>query len=169
MSEGSSDDPYGQNQPPPGPPPPPPLYNAPPPSYGAPPPNYGPPGGYGAPQGYNAGSSSSDDTTWAMLSHLGYFAGIIIGPLAFIVALVIMLTKGKTSAYVREQSTEALNFQISAVIAGIVLFILSLIVPFLFLIFFLVAIGEIVLVIMAAVAANRGDHYRYPVCLRLVK
>lgn len=97
-----------------------------------------------------------------MLSHLGT---LIIG---FIAPLVIMLTKGKESAFVREQSVEALNFAITLAIVYVVSLILTLVVIG---IFTLIAafICHIVFAILASMAAYRGEHYRYPVNIRLVK
>ncbi len=97
-----------------------------------------------------------------MLSHLSIFVIGIIGP------LVIMLTRGKDSPYVREQAVEALNFHITLFIAYIVSFVLIFVVVG---IFTLIAtmIAGVVLAILASMAAYRGEHYRYPVNLRLVK
>jgi uncharacterized Tic20 family protein len=174
MDVGSSSTPYGEDSPPPGSGPPP-GHGAPPPGYGAPPPNYPPPGGYGpppggygpppgygAPGGYNAGAPTSDDRTWAMLCHLSFFVFGLLGP------LIVMLTKGKESAFVRDQAVEALNFHITVAIAAFVSAILILVIVGIFLIA-AVFIGAAVLTIMAAIAAYNGTAYRYPLTLRLVK
>lgn len=105
---------------------------------------------------------SSDERTMSMLAHLG---GIVAG---FIPALVIMLTKGNESPFVRQQSVEALNFQITLIIAYVVSFVLMFLLIGLILLP-LVWIGSIVLMIMAGVKANTGEPYAYPINLRLVK
>jgi uncharacterized Tic20 family protein len=185
MDEGSST-PYGQDSPPTGSSPPPgygppaPPSYPPPGGYGAPTPGYGAPGGYGygapggynagapggynagAPGGYNAGPPTSDDRTWAMLSHASFFVFSLLGP------LIIMLTKGKESAFVRDQAVEALNFHITFTIAVFVS-ALSLLLIVGFVLLPAVIIAGIVLAIMAAIAANNGTAYRYPLTLRLVK
>lgn len=107
-------------------------------------------------------AATSDERTMAMLAHLG---GIVLG---FIPALVIYLTKGNESEFVKEQSREALNFQITVMGAWIVSLILMIVLIGLLLIP-VVWIGSIVLAIMAGIAANKGDDYRYPVNIRLVK
>ncbi|MDQ1393737.1 MAG: uncharacterized protein QOF30_2714 [Acidimicrobiaceae bacterium] len=169
MDEGSST-PYGQDSPPPGSGPPP-GYGAPPPpnypppgGYGGPPPGGygGPPPGYGAPGGYNAGPPTSDDRTWALLSHLSYFVLSIIGP------IIIMVTKGKESAFVRDQAVEALNFHITLAIASVISFILIFVIVGIFLLAAVIIAGA-VLAIMGAIAAYNGTAYRYPLTLRLVK
>ena len=56
---------------------------------------------------------TQDEKTMGLLSHLlGIFAGFV-GP------LIIMFTKGKDSPWVKDQSTEALNFALTALILGI--------------------------------------------------
>ncbi|MDQ1584831.1 MAG: hypothetical protein QOH80_196 [Actinomycetota bacterium] len=136
-------------------------YGAPPPpgyGYGAPPPpRYGY-GGYGpAPQ-----LSPQDERLWAMLAHLG---GLVLG---FLASLIVLLVQGEKSAFVRRQAVEALNFQITLLIASIVSFVL-LFVLIGFILLPVVLIGGLVLMIVAGVKANAGEDYRYPVNLRLVK
>lgn len=115
-------------------------------------------------QGYGqavVGAPSADDKTMATLAHaLGIFAGFI-GP------LIIMLVKGDQSVYVKHHAVEALNFAITTAIALTVSAVL-MVVLIGFLIFPVVWIGAIVLHIMAAMAANRGEWYRYPITLRLI-
>ncbi|WP_283134807.1 DUF4870 domain-containing protein [Rhizohabitans arisaemae] len=124
--------------------------------YGAPASSYGHvPGAYGPRPG-------SDDTTMAMVSHLlGLFTSFV-GP------LVMYIVKKDESPYVRDQAAEALNFQITVAIAAIVSSILMLILIG-FLLIFVVSIGALVLSIMAALAANRGENYRYPFNIRMIK
>lgn len=107
-------------------------------------------------------AANSDERTMAMLAHLG---GIVLW---FIPALVIYLTKGTESAFVKEQAQEALNFQITLTIAWVVSFILVFIIIGLLLLP-VVAIGGLVLMIMAGIAANKGEAYKYPINIRLVK
>jgi uncharacterized Tic20 family protein len=104
---------------------------------------------------------NSDEKTWAWLSHGGFVVG------GFIVPLVIMLTKGKESPFVRRHAVEALNWQISVMIYFVVSFVLMLV-----LIGFLTIVVLIVLVyvfgIMAIVKAANGQEWRYPACIRFV-
>ncbi len=160
MSESPHDATPGD--PPPYPPPPQSGYGPPPQSGYLPPPQsgYGPPAG--APQFGTGRLSPSDEKLWAMLSHLSFFVLGIVAP------LIIMLTQGEKSPYVRRQAVEALNFHISVAIAGVVSFVLLFVLVG-FVLLPLVAIGSVVLTIMAAIAANQGRDYRYPVSLRLVK
>ena len=122
------------------------------PGYGVPPAQ-----AYGGPVG-----TTSDERTWAMLAHLG---GIVLG---FVAPLIVMLTQGEKSPFARRQAVEALNFQILVLIAFTVSAV-SMILLIGFLLLPLVWIGSVVFMVLAGVAANKGEDYRYPVSLRLVK
>ena len=111
-------------------------------------------------------TASSTERTWAWVSHAGCFVGAWIA-MAFLVPLVIMLTKGKTSPFVRRHAVESLNFQISALIYGAVSFVLALLVIGLVLLVVL-AIFYVVVVVLATLKAARGEEYRYPLTIRLV-
>ncbi len=97
----------------------------------------------------------------AVVSHLGMFVG------GFVLPLVIYLTEGKKNGFVRHHSREALNFQITLTLAYIVSFVLMIILIGI-LVFFVVWVGSIALMIVAAVKVNNGEPYRYPVALRLI-
>lgn len=126
----------------------------------------GTPAGSGSPVGGQ--EISSDDRMMAMLAHiLGIFTGVI-GP------LIIWLIKKDQSRFVDDQGKEALNFQIAALLAYAVLWIASIVtlgIGFLLTgpLMLLVWVGVIVFCILAGVAANNGQYYRYPVTLRLIK
>ena len=161
---------YGAPQQPPayGAPQQPPAYGAPqqPPVYGAPqqPPAYGAPqqpvGGYGQPAPGGAPLNPAEEKQYSMFAHLG-------GILGFIPALIIYLIFKDRGPFIKDQSTEALNFQLTALIGYVVLSILAafIIIP-LNLILWLVVI---VFSIIGGMAANRGEAYRYPFSLRLIK
>jgi len=111
---------------------------------------------------------SQDEKTWGMLAHLSTLVGLII-PLGTILGpLVVWLIKKDTMPFVADQGKEALNFNITVLIAMIVGGILTLVLIGL-LVMAVVGIAWLVLTIMAALAANKGEAYRYPFTLRLVK
>jgi uncharacterized protein len=108
--------------------------------------------------------SPSDERLWATLVHVG---GIVIG---FVAPLLGYLLLKDRSPFVRDNSRNALNFQITVAIAAVVAYILALVT--LGLLFFLplaVAIVNVVFCIIAAVAANRGEVYRYPLTIAFIK
>ncbi|MGW6494512.1 DUF4870 domain-containing protein [Nonomuraea angiospora] len=139
--------------------------------YGPPPPGYGsapqhPGHGYGAPgEPYVPGRfgprPGTDDTTMAMLSHVLGLVVSWVGP------LLIYLMKKDESPYVRDQAAEALNFQITMfigyVISGIltIIFIGLLLLPAIWIL-------SLIFHIQAAMAASKGEPYRYPFAVRLI-
>jgi uncharacterized Tic20 family protein len=105
---------------------------------------------------------TSDEKTMSMLAHGG---GIFFG---FLPALIIYLTKGNESPYVKAEAAEALNFQITLFIAYTVASVLIFVLIGLLLLP-LIWIGSVILMIMATMAVNNGNTYRYPMNLRLIK
>ncbi|MGW4638690.1 DUF4870 domain-containing protein [Sphaerisporangium sp. NPDC004334] len=131
------------------------------PGYGQP--GYGPAGYPGGPHvpGRFGPRPGSDDTTLAMLAHLLGLLTSFLGP------LILYLVKKDESPYVRDQAAEALNFQITLFIAYAVSAVLVLVIIGI-LLMIVVGIGSLILMIMAAVAANRGENYRYPFNIRFI-
>src|SRR5665647_1740984 len=112
---------------------------------------------YGAAPQYVAATpaapmSDSDQRLWATLAHIG---PIVIG---FVAPLVIWLIYRERGLYVADQSKEALNFQITLTIAATISAILMFALIG-FVLLPIVAIGGLVLMIMAAIAANKGQAY----------
>ena len=106
--------------------------------------------------------SPSDERTFAMIGHLG---GILIG---FLSGLLVWLIWGKRSAFVQDQGKEALNFQITLIIGYVIAGVLSII-GIGILLWAALGIVNIVFCILGGLAANKGETYRYPFALRLVK
>ena len=116
-----------------------------------------------------AAMNEKDARTWAMLSHIGAFAGFIIPPIGHIIApLIIWLIKKDESPFVDDQGKESLNFQISMSIYALIAALLTLVVIGVVLLI-AVVIFDVIMVIIAAVRANSGERYRYPLCLRFIK
>ena len=176
--------PYGQQpaQPPPyGTQPPP--YGTQPPPYGTQPPPYGTqqPPQYGAPQPpqqYGAGAPQygapgaprvlppDQERLWGGAAHWSALVASLVG-LAFLGPLIVMLTKGNESAFVRRQAVESLNFQLSMLIYAIVSLILILVLIG-FLLILVVAVMWLVFTIVGSIKASNGEDYRYPLTLRMV-
>lgn len=109
-----------------------------------------------------------DDKSMAMLCHLLAILTGFIGP------LVIWLVKKDTSPFVDHHGREALNFQITVFIVMMALSFITFILMFVFIgiilipVLLVVAILSFVAVILACVAANKGEWHRYPFCLRVL-
>lgn len=126
------------------------------PPYGGPPPTQQP----------GPGGLTPDERTWGGAAHWSALVGAVVA-MAFLGPLLVLLIKGNTSAYVRAQAVESLNFQITMLIAIAVSFVLVfLLVGFLLLP--LVGIWWLVFTIMGSVKSANGELYRYPATLRLV-
>ncbi len=112
--------------------------------------------------GQVAMTAPADNTkTLVVLAHLGCVLG------GFILPLVILLVE-KRNPFVRHHAAEALNFQLTMMIVILVSIPLALVlVGFFTLIAAIVA--NYVFGIMGAVKAGRGEWFRYPVNLRMVK
>jgi uncharacterized protein len=118
---------------------------------------------------FSGAPPSQEERTWGMIAHLSAFA-VFIFPFGgnIIAPLIIWLTRRDTSVFVEMEAKEALNFNISVALAGIVCGVLT---------FFLIGIPLgaalflcwVVLTIVASIRASEGVGYRYPISLRLVK
>ncbi len=112
---------------------------------------------------------TSDERTTAMVAHLLGLGAAFIGP------LIIYLIKKDESPFVRDQAAEALNFAISMAIYFTAYIVVSIILIFVIVGIFMLmlapflALGVLALHIVAAVRANRGEYFRYPLTIRLIK
>ena len=116
-------------------------------------------------------SPSKDERLWAMIAHLSAFAayftvvGHLLGP------LIIWLSKRDGNPFVDDQGKEALNFQISwsiYMIANFLLFITVIGAIIAIPVFFVLPVFHIVCMIIAAIKANDGTAFRYPLCIRFL-
>jgi len=106
-------------------------------------------------------SPSNDDKNIATITHLlGIFFCIVP-------ALIVWLLKKDDSAYLADQAKEALNFQITLLIAYVVAWILVWILVG-FVLLGIIWLGNIVLCIIAAISTSKGETYRYPWTIRLI-
>ena len=107
--------------------------------------------------------------TWGMLAHLASLAGFVGIPFGNVLGpLVVWLTKREQDDFIDYHGKEALNFQISLTIYMIISGILVVIVIGLLLLIGVAIVGMI-LVIIAAVKANNGEFYEYPLTIRFIK
>jgi len=122
-------------------------------------------------QAGSAKEADKDARMWAMFCHLGGVCAFlpILPVLGGIIApLVIWQMKKDAFSFVDEQGKEAANFQISvllyAFVAGLLCFACigaGLLV--------VVYILDVIFLVIAAIKANDGVHYRYPLTIRFIK
>jgi len=113
------------------------------------------------PEEYPLSTPTSDERTFAILSHiLAIVPGIgILGP------LVIWLIKKDESQFVNENAKESLNFQITVFLVAVIL-ILTIIGAFLL---WVLGILNAIFVIIATIKTSENKIYRYPINWRLIK
>jgi uncharacterized Tic20 family protein len=94
--------------------------------------------------------------------------GIHIPFIGFLGPLIMWLMKKDESAFINDQGKEALNFSITITIAMLISFVLIFVLIG-FLLIFVVAIFALIMAIVAAIKANQGVYYRYPLNIRLIR
>ncbi|MGO4535388.1 DUF4870 domain-containing protein [Leifsonia sp. 2MCAF36] len=113
------------------------------------------------PYGGAAQLSPADEKLWATLVQVG---GILFSWIPALIGYLVLKDRGP---FIRAHTATALNFQITIFIAYVVGGILSIVVVGIFII--LAAwVLDIVFSIIAAVKANQGEFYTYPIAIRFV-
>ena len=109
---------------------------------------------------------TQDERNWAMLCHLCIIGQMFI-PVLVIGPLLIWLLKGDQLPFVKEQGKEAINFQITLFLAGLVgtalIFVLIG-----WLVLGLLWVYAIVAGVIATMKVKEGVPYRYGLNVRLV-
>jgi uncharacterized Tic20 family protein len=109
---------------------------------------------------HNNTNLSNDDKNIATITHLG---GTVF---SFAPALIVWILK-KDNEFIADQAKEALNFQITVILAQFIAWILAwILIGFFFM--FIIWVFNIVFCIIAAISTSKGETYRYPFALRLI-
>lgn len=123
-----------------------------------------------------ASGVSRDERMWAMFGHLSALTGLLTGGIGYIVGpLIIWQVKKDTMPFAAEQSKEALNFNISWFLWGLLLAAVTVPLVFLFVGLLLLPVLVVypvvwaIFSIVAGLRANEGQPYRYPLTVRFVK
>src|SRR4051794_35575198 len=127
-----------------------------------PPPPPPPPPAAGSGYAPVAAMSPEDQRLWSTLTHIG---GIFFSIFPALIAYLVLKDRG---AFVAEHTKTALNFQLTMLIAYIVSGILVFVLIG-FLLYFAVFVLVIVFSIIAAVKANNGELYKYPLTITFIK
>lgn len=138
------------------------------PGYGQGAPQYQQPGGMAMPYGQppmgvgNVRAQNADDQTWGSAAH---WSAILIQWLGPVLTLTM---KGNESYFVKENSKESLNFELTLLI-GYVLSVVLMFVVIGFITYPIVWIVGLIFHIQGAMAANKGELYRYPFSIKFIK
>ena len=120
------------------------------------------------PPGVAPQMSPAEERNWAVATHLASFSGYIGVPFGHVLGpLIVWLMKKDSSSYLDQVGKETVNYNISILIWFLVC------VPFCFLLIGIpVLIGlmimDVVVTIMAAVAASNGQQYKYPLTIHFI-
>jgi uncharacterized protein len=118
--------------------------------------------------GTGAIEMNKDARTWGMLAHLSALVQVlgipsILGP------LIVWLIKKNEHPFVDDQGKEAVNFNLTVLIAALVLTPTICLAGIGILLLIALGVAALILAIIAAMKANEGIAYRYPWTLRLIK
>lgn len=125
------------------------------------------------------GSPSAEEKQWGMFGHLSALTGVVTGGLGnFLGPLIVWQMKKDTLPFAADQAKEALNFNITLLIVGVAFGVIGaiftaitlglgaiLVVP----LALALGVAWLIFTIMAAMKANDGVAYRYPLTIRLIK
>ncbi len=107
-----------------------------------------------------AGPADGGDRVGGAAAHLLTLCGLfVVGP------LIMLLTAGRTSPFIRRHAVESLNFHLTVAGATLLLpftVVGMVLIPFIWILGF-------VLAVVGGVAAVAGGDFRYPLTVRLVK
>lgn len=112
---------------------------------------------------------SENERTWGMLAHLSALAGLVMPMIGIVLGpLAVWLLRRDQSPFVEAHAKEALNFNITVLIAAVACFILMLVFVGI-LLGAALFIAWLVMTLIAAIKASEGVVYHYPFALRFVK
>lgn len=112
--------------------------------------------------------SPADERLWGTLTHVGGLVGNFFG-IGWIVSLVAYLVLKDRGPFVRSHTATELNFQLTLLIAYVATFIVAFITfGFGAILVFVPMVVGIIFGIIAAITANKGEYYTYPVAIKFV-
>lgn len=114
-------------------------------------------------------SAGGGSTGLAMFTHLSIIIGAIIPFFGIIVPIVVWITKKDSDPLATANAKEAINFQITMLLWVLVLVGLLIFAPIAgFALAVVLGLTALILPIVAAVKANGGAEYRYPITIHIL-
>ena len=110
---------------------------------------------------------TSEERTWAVLGHLAAIVAAVIsvGWLSFVGPLLIWAIYKDRSAFVRKAAADSFNFNLAvwaAIIIGWVMLFTVILIPVAVIVWIVAVVAALWFHIRAAMAASRGESFRYP-------
>ncbi len=106
--------------------------------------------------------TSRDARNMAMLCHL-------LGVVGFFAPLLIWLIERDKHRFVDEHGRQAMNYQISLLIYGVVCWLLCLVSVKFVVLLWLLTVIHLVLIVVGTVQASQGRLWRYPIAVPFLK
>ncbi len=114
----------------------------------------------------DAGASATSSA--AMAHYLGAGFLLLTCYLGWVGPLIIYMGQGQRDAFVKDQAAEALNFQLTVLIALIVSSFLAIVIIG-FVLLPIIYLGGVIIGFLGGQAASKGQAYRYPFSIKFVK
>lgn len=106
--------------------------------------------------------STTGERIAAMLTHLSAYLAF------FLIPAIVAGAEGRRPTYMRQQAVEAVNFNLTFLLANVMLVVTGfLVLPWLLLP--VIWVGWLVLVIVGGVSAATGSPFRYPMTIRFLR
>lgn len=115
---------------------------------------------------------SKDSLNMGMLCHLLAFCGLVVPAGNILGPLILWLVKKDQDAYVDEQGKESVNFQISVtlyIIGCVIIALTVILMPVAVLLMTVIGLAALVLTIIGTIKASKGEPWKYPLTIRLIK
>ena len=115
----------------------------------------------------------AEERNWAMAAHIGSLLAAWVA-MGFLAPLGVLLYMGARSPFVRRHSVESLNFQITLLIYFAIAMVIAFVTLGLALLVLLPLMGvaallALIVIILATMAASRGEDFRYPLTFHFIK
>lgn len=123
-----------------------------------------------------------DERQMGLFLHLSALANLVVPPAGYVIPVIIWQTQKENMPALDAHGKDAVNWMISSLIyhtINLVLFVIGVILTMVFvgifiiilnvLIFAALAIMGIAFSVIAAVKANNGEHWEYPLTIKFIK
>jgi hypothetical protein len=115
----------------------------------------------------DAALSTTDERTWAVIAHVSTLAAAVLsaGWLSILGPFIVWALYKDRSTFVRQAAAGAFNFNLviwAMTLIGWVLFFTIIGIPLAIIVWGVAVVASLAFHITAAVRANRGEPYRYP-------
>lgn len=112
---------------------------------------------------------SLNEKQWGAINHISALLGLLL-PMALVLGpLLVWMLKRNESAFINEQGKQAVNFQLTILLASFVFMLLGYGMKLLMAISAIILVGGMVFAVIAAFSVYQGKSYRYPYAFRFIK